>query len=79
MERKGYRSLTVDVMSAEQTSQIYLRPPSFPLTMFFLFITPISCDDDSVPLWRSPPAETGGRMGDGRLRLVSETMLLAEQ
>lgn len=74
MERKGQRSLTVDVMSAEQTSQMYLRPPSFPLTMFFLLITPISCDDDPLLPGRSSAADGGE---DDRLRLVPEAMLSA--
>lgn len=35
------RGLTVEVISAEQTSQTYLTPPSPPRTAFFFLITPI--------------------------------------
>lgn len=38
--------LTVDVMSEEQTSQTYLTPPSPPLVIVFLRMTPISPDAD---------------------------------
>jgi len=45
--RPGWRasngkSLTVDVMSAEQTSQTYLTPPSPPRVPCFFRMTPIS-------------------------------------
>lgn len=33
--------LTVDVISPEQTSQIYFKPPSVPLVTVFFLITPI--------------------------------------
>ena len=35
------KMLTVEVISAEQTSQIYFNPPSVPLVPAFLRITPI--------------------------------------
>lgn len=43
MKGRG-RTLTVEVMSAEHTSQIYLTPPSVPLTAVFFLMTPMSCD-----------------------------------
>ena len=36
-----YVALTVDVISAAQTSQMYLTPPSVPLTAVFFLIKPI--------------------------------------
>ncbi len=41
-------TLTVEVISAEQTSQTYLTPPSPPLAAVFLRMTPIS----NVTRWR---------------------------
>lgn len=35
------KKLTVDVMSAEQTSQTYLTPPSPPLAAVFFLMTPM--------------------------------------
>jgi len=39
--RSQYVILTVDVISAAQTSQMYLTPPSVPLTAVFFLIRPI--------------------------------------
>lgn len=73
----GYSSLTVEVISAEQTSQIYFNPPSLPLTIFFRLITPMSLDEDSAALSGSEWEECA-RGDDLRLRgLVPELIMLA--
>lgn len=54
----GFSPLTVDVISAEQTSQIYFSPPSFPLMMFFLLITPMSLEEASPLLSQSEEGES---------------------
>jgi hypothetical protein len=54
---KGGRELTVEVISAEQTSQTYLTPPSPPLVAVFLRMTPI----DSISS-ASPPGSMGVAM-----------------
>ena len=40
-KKHGVMRLTVDVISIEQTSQMYFSPPSVPLEMVFFRITPI--------------------------------------
>jgi len=49
--RRSSRSLTVEVISAEQTSQTYLTPPSAPRAAVFLRITPMVAS----PAGKGPP------------------------
>jgi hypothetical protein len=70
----GYgRVLTVAVMSPEQTSQIYFRPPSVPRVPVFFRITPMT-SVDAAPLSLSRLPGTRGRsdhQDDGILSSIS--------
>jgi hypothetical protein len=47
------RLLTVEVMSAEQTSQMYFRPPSVPRVAVFFRMTPIGTMSLVYPVSRA--------------------------
>jgi hypothetical protein len=62
---------TVEVISAEQTSQTYLTPPSPPRVEVFLRMTPIASISASSG---AAPGSMGGAMaGDGSLGIMESS------
>jgi hypothetical protein len=61
---KRKKNLTVDVISAEQTSQTYLTPPSPPLAAVFFLMTPMVAPPGGQDA--HPSGDIDYRMGEGR-------------